>query len=300
MSTRVDAEELEATRSEKFLAVVLAAFLLVGTIWFYVKIDDWVRAQTAASTELTSQEQRVLDERDAALEAQWRAEEELATARSELELAREDYEVALAAGDASTELERTYRLEQEEYAAAREASAEARSEARTAEERARTVEEERLGEEEDTTAAWIVAGVRLAFLAGWLAASYRLMLSLRRRESRYQPIGMAAVGTGAVLALVYAVDYITDYIDWLDLGPLVLSLFGAAVTLAAFAVLQRYLARRIPARRVRKGECPFCGYPVRGEGPHCEGCGREVVAECATCAQPRRVGSSHCIACGAA
>ena len=61
-------------------------------------------------------------------------------------------------------------------------------------------------------------------------------------------------------------DYITDYVDPLSLGPLVLSLFGVVATIAAFAVLQRYLARRIPIRRVRKGECPFCGYPVRGAG----------------------------------
>lgn len=102
-----------------------------------------------------------------------------------------------------------------------------------------------------------------------------------------------------MLALWYAVDYITDYVDPLDLGPIVLSLLGAAATLAAFVALQRYLARRIPGRRVRKGECPFCGYPVRGDGPHCEGCGREVTADCAACGQLRRVGSSHCMACGA-
>ena len=65
----------------------------------------------------------------------------------------------------------------------------------------------------------------------------------------------------------------------------------------AFVALQRYLAGRVPLRRVRKRECPFCGFPV-GENEHCEGCGREVVAECATCSQPRRVGTLHCGACG--
>jgi hypothetical protein len=71
------------------------------------------------------------------------------------------------------------------------------------------------------------------------------------------------------------------------------------MTLLAFVGLQRYLARRIPHRRVRKGECPFCGYPVRGN-EHCESCGREVIAPCAKCNEPRRVGSLHCGACGAA
>jgi hypothetical protein len=92
-------------------------------------------------------------------------------------------------------------------------------------------------------------------------------------------------------------DYITDYVDPLDFGPLVLALAGASLTLAAFAALQRYLARRVPFRRVRKRECPFCGFPV-GPNEHCEGCGRAVVAECASCAAPRRVGTLHCGACG--
>jgi hypothetical protein len=96
-----------------------------------------------------------------------------------------------------------------------------------------------------------------------------------------------------------AVDYLTDYFEPLDLGPLVISLFGIAVTLLAFVGLQRYLAHRIPQWRVRKGECPFCGYPVRAN-EHCEGCGRQVIAPCAECNGPRRVGTRHCAACGAA
>ena len=55
----------------------------------------------------------------------------------------------------------------------------------------------------------------------------------------------------------------------------------------------------IKIRRVRKGECPFCGYPVRAGGTHCEGCGREVIGDCATCGNERRVGTAHCAACGA-
>ena len=72
------------------------------------------------------------------------------------------------------------------------------------------------------------------------------------------------------------------------------------VDVGAFIGLQRWLARRIPGRRVRNRECPFCGHPVRGAGPHCEGCGREVLAACAACEQPRRVGASYCAQCGSA
>src|SRR5439155_5723358 len=43
VSTRVDVEEIQTTKGEKLLAVVLAAFLLIGGIWVYAKIDDAVR-----------------------------------------------------------------------------------------------------------------------------------------------------------------------------------------------------------------------------------------------------------------
>jgi hypothetical protein len=96
-----------------------------------------------------------------------------------------------------------------------------------------------------------------------------------------------------------AVDYTTDYVDVWDSGPLALSIGGSALTIAAFVALQRYLASRIPRRRVRKRECPFCAFPLGG-GEYCEGCGRQVVAECATCHQPRRVGTPRCAMCGRA
>ena len=110
---------------------------------------------------------------------------------------------------------------------------------------------------------------------------------------------MAFVGYAAVLAFVMAADYLTDYFDPLELGPLVLSLVGIVATLIAMVMLQRYLAKRLPSQRVRKSACPFCGYPVRGNR-HCEGCGRDVIAPCAQCDEPRRVGATHCGACGAA
>jgi len=140
--------------------------------------------------------------------------------------------------------------------------------------------------------------LRFVLVAASLGLGYWLLARMRRRGSRYFTVAVGVVAYAAILAFVLAADYITDYVDPLDLGPLVLSLFGIAITLLAFAVLQRYLARRIPLSRVRKRECPFCGYPVRGNR-RCEGCGREVVASCAECGSDRRVGVLHCGACGA-
>lgn len=207
-TTRVDVDEIESTQSERFLAVVLTVFLLIGAGWFYAKAGDW-----------------------------WGR-----------------HEVWTDSGLSSV----------------------------------------------DKGNAWLVAGVRLALVIGLLAGAYLLLDRLRRARSRYLPLGFSVAAAAAIMALVFAGDYVSDYIDPLDLGPLVLSLLGCAATIAAFVALQRYLARRIPGRRVRKGECPFCGYPVRDGGRHCEGCGREVLAECTTCHASRRVGSTHCVACGAA
>jgi hypothetical protein len=73
---------------------------------------------------------------------------------------------------------------------------------------------------------------------------------------------------------------------------------GIAATLLVYWGVQRYLIRRIPQRRVKRRQCPFCGYPV-GANVHCEGCGREVVAPCTKCEAPRRVGTAYCGVCGA-
>src|ERR687898_843264 len=76
---------------------------------------------------------------------------------------------------------------------------------------------------------------RLLLVVILVASGFLLLGRLRRRGSRYLPLGLAWVGFAAVLALVMAGDYLTDYVDPLDLGPLVLALVGIAFTLGAFA-----------------------------------------------------------------
>jgi hypothetical protein len=140
-------------------------------------------------------------------------------------------------------------------------------------------------------------GLRLALLIGMLAASYRLLLRLRSRNSRYLPAALALIGATAVLAVTMAGDYSGSFIEFEEVGPLAISIAGIALTLAAFIALQRFLAKRVPARRVRRGECAFCGFPLRGTS-HCEGCGRAAIAACSNCGQERRVGTPRCGNCG--
>lgn len=301
MSTRVEVEEIQTTTSEKLLTVVLVIFLLIGGVWTYQRIDDEVRAAVGVEqVEPSAEEQAALARLENAQTRLNAATQSSAAAREDLELRREAYRTALDAGRSAPGLERRYeqaqarfRRAQRELRAAQQAVAAAQPAADRADRRIAD-EYERRQDRRDL----ITFLLRLAFAAISLGIGYWLLARLRRRGSRYFTVAVAIVGYAAILALVLAADYITDYVDPLELGPLVLSLFGIALTLLTFAALQRYLTRRIPLRRVRKRECPFCAYPVRGNR-QCEGCGRQVVAACGECGADRRVGVIHCGACGA-
>jgi uncharacterized membrane protein YidH (DUF202 family) len=302
VSTRLDVEEIQTTKGEKLLAVVLAVFLLIGGIWAYVKIDNAVRTSTPPdySYRGTPAEQAAVNRLRAADRRLAHAQRAAATARDNLELRREAYRTALDANRPAPQLEKAYNRAQarltrtqSEVSSASVAVAAAQPDAIAAQ---RAIDKVRQGRQERRELLAFV--FRLAFVLASIAFSYWLLARLRRRMSRYYPVAMAFVGYAAILAVFMAADYLTDYFDPLELGPLVLSLFGIAATLLAMVALQRYLAKRLPYRRVRKNECPFCGYPVRGN-EHCEHCGREVIAPCAQCSEPRRVGALHCGACGA-
>ncbi len=299
--SRVDLEEIEVTRTEKLLAVVLIVFFLIGGVWAYTKLDDIGRSEyRPAQAYFTSAERAAVAR---AGQAQRQLERAAATeqqARQDLELAREAYRTALDAGTKAPGLQASYRAAQRDFAAAQAEVARTRgavAESQPAADAAynRADEEARQDSRQSEIVTFLL---RLALLLGTLGFAYWLLIRMRRSGSRYLPVAFALVAFGALLALVMAGDYVAHHIDVAQVGPLVLSLAGIAFTLVAFWWLQGYLSRRIPQRRVRKGECPFCGYPARG-GEHCEGCGRAVIGECTTCHEPRRVGAFHCGACGA-
>jgi hypothetical protein len=301
-TTDVDVDEIEITTTEKVLALVLVVFFLIGGVWAYSKLDDIGDSPyQPPETYFTASERAAVDRADQAQLRLQRAQARAERARQELELAREEYRTALDAGRTAPRLEAAYRAAQRELGTARSEERAARSAVAAAQPAAQAAHSRAAEEADDATrqSELLTFVLRLAFVLASLGLAYWLLIRLRRTGSRYLPVAFALVASSAVLALVLTGDYLTDYIDVEQLGPLVLSAAGIALTLAAFWWLQRYLARRLPLRRVRRGECPFCGYPARG-GEHCEGCGRTVVADCASCQSPRRVGTPHCGACGAA
>jgi hypothetical protein len=296
----VDVEEIQTTKSEKLLAVILGIFLLIGAIWTYQELDDWVAQKVApVQVQLSPADQAAIARSTAASQRFAAAQTHIMQAQSDLELKREAYRTALDAGQPAAELESEYKAAEEELARAQDEANAAQAEVAASASAARVAyghQQEMLQSKTDRHE--LVAFVlRLGLVVTLLGLGYMLMGRLRRRRSRYFPVALAVVGSAGVLALVMAGDYITDYVDPVELGPLVLAVVGIGLTLLAFMALQRYLAKRVPLRRVRKRECPYCGYPV-GVNDHCEGCGRQVIADCSTCAQPRRVGTLHCGACG--
>jgi hypothetical protein len=302
----VGAEEVETSASEKLLAVVLAVFIAVGAIWAYERLDHVDRPSHPQASGIAPHDRAALLRSRQATAAKREAIRRQSRAVQALELQREAYRTALDAGEPSATLRQRYAAAQVELAAARVALRDAKHVKETVAPPAAAAQR-RIGQAE--TAAMqrfddeqrnhdrLVFVLRLALLVALLAGSYYLLGRLRARHSRYLPTAFALIFAAAALALVMAADYTGDYIEFATVGPLAISLAGIALTLAAFVALQRYLRRRVPVRRVRRGDCPFCGYPVRG-GRHCEGCGRQVVANCAACQHPRRVGTPRCAACG--
>lgn len=307
---RVGDGEIETSTAEKVLAFVLAIFIAIGAVWAYDKLDDVAKPET--STYLPNQ--ALLDRSELSAVTRHReASREVASAQRDrraathqLEIRREAYRTALDAGEPAAMLEAEYEEAQATFAAAsRELKAASAAEARTvaaageAEAHADELREDAAAEREDeeTKHDRIVFLLRLVLLIGMLAASYRLLIRLRSRNSRYVPAALALIGATAVLALTMAGDYTGSYLEFDEVGPLAISIAGIALTLVAFVALQRFLAKRVPARRVRRGECSFCGFPLRGT-PHCEGCGRAAIASCSSCQRDRRVGTPRCGHCG--
>jgi len=296
--------EIQTTRAEKLLALVLTAFLFLGGIWGYSKLHvdaPPFPPPPALSAAERGAVERLEDARgraDIARNAQ-------SAARLELELRRERYRTALDAGRPASELESAYRRADRVHDRARARSRVAGLAVEAAGPAAETAFARRDAESRRNTEAYEddrrraslqTFGLRLALLLVLLGLAYAL--HGRLRSTRYAPVAGSVLGAVTLLALVAGFDYLEEYVEWQALGPLVLSLAGVGLTLVAFVSLQRQLARRLPARRARRGECPSCGYPDRGSA-HCEGCGTTLRDACGACSALRRVGAPHCGSCGA-
>lgn len=313
-TTQVDPEEIQTTRSEKLLAVVLTGFLLVGGLWLYFNLDD-IPSEPSQPVFYGAYEEFASPADREAITAHNGARRQLQRAtfqeeglREQLEIRREAYRTALDAGRPPAELEQSYQRAQQAYERAQARTQAARDDvsrlkpaADAASERSiaagrraqQQFDDKRRDHDRNTFL------LRLAYVLLTAGGAYWQLGRVRGRRPRWLVLSIAFVAFAAIQAIVMAVDYSSDYVDYRDAGLLTISLAGIAMTVAAFIALQRYLARRLPQRRVRKRECPFCGFPVT-DNDRCEGCGREVFANCGRCGSRRRVGTAYCAFCGEA
>ena len=322
MSTKTEVENLKTSGAEKVLAVVLAAFILIGAFWAYEKIGELgdgsggsfsnefsysgpgFGPRSEAIKDLEPEDRQALEAERSARNDLFRAQRDVRTATRQAVLARENWRAELDAGLQAPAQEAAYREAQSDLQSARDQArsalaglAETRFAAEAAEGNLQQAIED-LKDRSDRDQA-IVFFLRLLLVSGMLGGGYLAMSRVRRRRSRLLPLALAVVAAGAVLGLYMAADYGASWGLFDDVGPLIISIVGIALTILAFVLLQRYLAKQIPLRRVRKHECPFCGYPAR-ENRNCEGCGRRLLGECSSCHQSRRVGAPHCGSCGKA
>jgi hypothetical protein len=297
MRIRPDVEDIQTTRTEKLLAGVLAAFVLLGGIWTYQRLDDVVRNHVHVPTVATAGP--ASERLSLATAHEQVAQRRRAKALQDLELKREAYRTALDAKEPAARLKAQYVAAQRELAAATRAVAAAGAQAASLRPAAAR-EQQRL---QDRVESALDRQERDAFFArlalslAYIAGSLGLLVWMRRRTSRRIPLAGGVVIATTILVFVMAADYLTDYVDPFDWGIAAIAGFGIVATLLVYWGVERYLIRRIPQRRVKRRQCPFCGYPV-GDGPHCEGCGREVAAPCTKCEAPRRVGTAYCATCG--
>jgi hypothetical protein len=297
MRIRRDVEDIQTTRTEKLLAGVLAVFVLLGGLWTYQKLDDVVRSHVQVPTFRTAGP--ASERLSQAISRESRAQRRRAAALQNLELKREAYRTALEAKEPAGRLKAQYQAAQRELAAAERAVVSTRAEA-TALQPAAQREQRRLNDRveraqdrQERDSFFARLGLTLLYIAG----AYALLVWMRRRTSRWFPLAGGVVVAATILAFVVTADYLTDYVDPFDWGIAAVAGAGIVATLLVYWSVERYLIRRIPQRRVKRRQCPFCGYPV-GTSPHCEGCGREVVAPCTKCEAPRRVGTAYCATCG--
>ncbi|MGB0119429.1 MAG: zinc ribbon domain-containing protein [Solirubrobacterales bacterium] len=313
MKTRTEIENVKTSGSEKVLAAILTLFILIGGIWAYGQIgkisEDQYSSDYGGSPawvvkdDLSQEDRDALKTQSQARNAVWKTERAIRNRTKAVEFTRETYRTEIDAGRPGAAELAAYREAQAKLAsaiaankAAKDAVSAARPAAAVANQHQQALREEK--EKKRDSDDRIVFGLRLLLVAAMLGGGYMGLSAVRRRRSKLLPIALAEISAAALLAAYMAIEYGSDLIVFREIGPLVISLVGIVLTVLAFIALQRYLAKKIPLRRVRKRECPFCGYPHHGN-TNCEGCGRRVTGECATCHEPRRVGTPHCGNCGA-
>lgn len=313
VTTPPEAVEAETSRAEKLLAFGLVVFLLIGGFWVMERLGSvpgrpdyqaisaavGVPAVEPAYRQASADYERAAAATDEALRA-------MDQARSDYEFRREEYRVALerglddpalaAAHEEARVAYETARLRYELADAARAALQQRLADAQSAYDEA-TGRLTKALEAAENRYQLIVFGLRFGYALPLFAASVWLWLVVRRRAGRNLLLATAFMS----FAGVQAVGLVGQYGWYLlrDVGPIALSVSGSAVCVAGLVALRRWVQspRRVHTARLRRGQCPYCGFPLGAGTAFCAGCGRKLVEPCPKCGKdnvPRSLFCRHC------
>ncbi len=311
---RTEQDEVETSRAEKLLALGLVVFLLVGGFWVMDRLGSVPKAPDyqaiAAGGGLPAAEQAYF----AAQADYQRAEQAAAEARAAMDQARADYEyrreeyrVALERGVDDPALAQAHEAARAAYDAAQQRydlaeAARAALAARLAGPEgeynlARAAVDQAFRAAENRYQL-LVFGLRFGYALPLFGLSVWLWLLLRRRPVRYLILATSFMA----FAGVQAVGLVGQYGWYLlrDVGPIAISVAGSAVCVAGLVALRRWTSntRRIATARLRRGLCPYCGFPLAPGAEHCAGCGRAITEKCPACGGVNVAESLFCRACG--
>ena len=308
-------QQVETTRFEKVLAVVLVIFLLVGGFWVLEKLEripdrpDWEQARWQLG--IPSLEENVAGIRrevNLAEQLAQKTQQARAEAQTEYEFRREEYRTALDAGIESASKQQAY---EEARLILEERTAEYHAAQTLLDKKRQALQEpqQKLQQKQQDLAERMRAkqrrydlllfGLRFGYAVPVFALTVYAWQRLRLNGSHYLIIGTSFVAAAGIQLAYLAGRYAWGLFK--DFAPLFISVTGAVISIAGIVALRRYLFsfERVSQARLRQGRCPYCGFPNDRTDAYCANCGEELLTTCPECGEPRPRLAPYCPHCGA-
>lgn len=309
-----EVEEAETSRAEKLLAIGLVIFLLIGGFWVVDRLgslpkppDYQAISDRLGLSRLSEEYQRLSGDYARGVEAAQQAQGDLNKARAEYEYRREEYRVGLERGVNDPALARAHEAARAAFETAQARydlteAVRASLEERLAGPQAAYEEAEKRVRDEFKRAQdryqFLLFAIRFGYALPLFGLSVWGWLALRRRRSRHLILATSFMAFAGIQALGLVGQY-----GWYllrDIGPIALSVTGSAICVAGLVAVRRWAfgARRLVSVRLRRHQCPYCGFPMTPGLMYCAGCGRKLTEPCPRCGKDTVIQASFCPHCG--
>lgn len=308
-----EASQVETSWVERWLALAMVVFLLVGGAWVFRELQSVPSRPNYADIESRYISEELRNQHTLAQEAYWTANrsyqqtvEKYNHTYQEYEFRREEYRVMLERNIDDPVRFRAYN----DALAAYEAAQLSRQVASQVEERASSAlrATQALMDQAYTKISadydslrhsfeWKLFGLRISYSLPVFLLALLVFTRMRRQGSNYLIFGTALVSFSSLQLL-----YLVALYSWhllRDVAQIAISLIGTALCIAGIVVIRRYLIDpvRIAKSRLRKGLCPACATPA-GDNLFCCSCGEALKHKCSSCGLHRPVRAEFCPHCG--